>query len=273
MKKLHVCTAFDRSFFLPANVMMHSVIKNTDSKIHFHLLIPKEDFKEYQEYFSAFPLLKKCLTSVYQVDNRKLSDTLRMSGTRHFSDAAIYRLLMTEYLPLSVDKILYLDGDLVINLDISEIYVKYSNEAFSARIERFDDGYFNSGVYLTSLNFWRDHQIKSQALEFLFQNPSLEYKDQDSLNHVFKYSNVPMEKKFNYPLTDFRIFGSSNSKACIFHFTGSVKPWKRHAPIVYPVKLWRSLYAEVYQAEAPLQNVKWSLLKRMVITGRMLAKF
>ncbi len=269
MKVLHVCTAFDRTFFTPATVMMHSVAKNTNCRIHFHLLVPKDDSEDYEDYSRKFSLFQNCLVSIYKVDNEILSKTLSMKGVRHFSDAAIYRLLMTDYLPRSIDRILYLDGDLIVNLDISEIFMKHWNNTFAARIEKVDDGYFNSGVFLTSLNYWRDYDVKSRALDYLLQNPSLEYKDQDSLNHIFKTSNSPLEKRFNFPLADFR---NDISRKCIFHFTGTIKPWKQHAPGVFPVKLWRSVYSEIHGAKAPLQKVKWSLFKKIVITSKMMMK-
>ena len=110
----------------------------------------------------------------------------------HFSNAALYRLFMTQYLPKRIDRILYLDGDLIVNLDISEIFKENSNSVFSARIENAEIGYFNSGVFLTSLNYWRSNEIGKRCADYLTQNPESQYKDQDALNHVFLNINKPI---------------------------------------------------------------------------------
>lgn len=269
---LDVCTAFDKSFVVPANVMMRSAAINSTQKIHFHLLVPKSEFKKNSNLFMPVDLPTNSVFTIYEVEDTSFSKYISMKGTLHFSNAAIFRLFMTDYLPISIDTILYLDADLVINLDISEIFSSYSENVFSAKIERLDDGYFNSGVFLTSLNFWHHQQIKSQALNFLVRNPSLKYKDQDCLNHIFNSYNIPLDKKFNSPLSDFRIFHRKQTTECIFHFTGTIKPWKKHAPNVFPVKLWRSVYFEIYKKRAPLQNTSWSFLKRIFTTSRMLVK-
>jgi len=273
VRVLDVCTAYDESFVIPANVMMRSAAINTDEKIHFHLLVPKSEFQKHSQLFTPVGLPANSVFTIYQVDDTSFNQYLSMKGNLHFSNAAIFRLFMSDHIPSAIDTVLYLDGDLVINLDISEIFSSYSENVFSARIERLNGGYFNSGVFLTSLNFWRHYGVKSQALNYLFQNPSLKYKDQDCLNHIFNSYNIPMEKKFNFPLSDFRSFRSSQSTECIFHFTGTIKPWKKHAPRVFPVKLWRAVYFEIYNNQAPLQNVSWSLLKKILTTGRMIVKF
>ena len=273
MTILHVCTAFDRSFKIPASVMMRSVVENSQHRIHFHLLIPKSEGGINAKFFDDFPLPSDCDFSVYRIENENFTKELRMKGIQHFSDAAIFRLFMTDYLPKSIDRVLYLDGDLYVNLDIFDIFEKYSDGVFSARIENLASGYFNSGVFLTSLNYWRDHTVTKQLVNFLRQNPGLEYKDQDSLNYVFESKNLPLDNLYNFPFENFRYFKSSNLADCIFHFTGSIKPWKSHAPRVFPVNLWRDTYSDIYNSRVSLQKVRWSLFKKSVIWVRLLTKF
>lgn len=272
MNTIHVCTAFDEAFRIPASIMMHSVVKNTEHKIHFHLMVPDLAENELEKFLSDMRWPTKSEISIYTVSDNTLIPELRMRGVKHFSDAAIYRLFMADYLPKSIDRILYLDGDLFVNVDIFDIFKNYSNSIFSARIENKEDGYFNSGVFLTSLNYWRTHTVREQAIAFLQQNPNLEYKDQDSLNYIFKSSNFPLKKIYNFPFTDFEIYPKGVVSNYIFHFTGSIKPWKNHAPEVFPINLWRKAYSELYLEEVPLQKVKWSLLKKSIIWIKFLTK-
>ena len=273
MSVLHVCTAFDRSFKIPASVMMRSVVKNSQHRIHFHLLIPKSEGGIEAKFIDEFLLPSECEFSVYRVQNDDFTKEIRMNGIQHFSDAAIFRLFMTDYLPKTIDRVLYLDGDLYVNLDIFDIFEKYSDGVFSARIENLTSGYFNSGVFLTSLNYWREHSVTKHLVNFLRQNPNLEYKDQDSLNHVFKSKNLPLESIYNFPFGNFGYFRNRKLNGCIFHFTGSIKPWKTHAPRVFPVNLWRDSYSDIYNSKILLQTVKWSSFKKLVIWCKLLTKF
>mgnify|MGYP000567715352 FL=1 len=135
-KILHICTAYDRQFVIPANVMMRSVVENTRSSIHFHLLVPKLQYIELGNHFHPVSMDGKSSFSVYQIDETLIEEHLKMNGVRHFSNAAIFRLFLSDILPNDIDRILYLDGDLVVNLDISKIFTSGNEEVFSARIEK-----------------------------------------------------------------------------------------------------------------------------------------
>jgi lipopolysaccharide biosynthesis glycosyltransferase len=189
-----------------------------------------------------------------------------MDGIYHFSNAALYRLFMTQHLPTQIDRILYLDADLIFNLDISDVFIQHSNSVFSARIETEKRGYFNSGVFLTSLNYWRSNEIGKKCIEYLIQNPDSRYKDQDALNYVFSDINDSMDKRFNFAFQDYGVFKSRNLKKAIFHFTGTVKPWKNHAPPVFPVTLWRRMYVDVYGRPVNLQRVRLHRIKKTITT-------
>ena len=169
-KVFHICTAYDREFVIPANVMMRSVVENTRSSIHFHLLVPRSQYIELGNQFHPVNLDEKSFFSVYQIDEALIEEHLKMNGVRHFSNAAIFRLFLSDILPDEIDKILYLDGDLVVNLDISKIFTSADKDIFSARIEESAPGFFNSGVFITSLNYWRKNDVVQRCLNFLKQN-------------------------------------------------------------------------------------------------------
>ena len=82
-----------------------------------------------------------------------------------------------------------------------------------------------------------------------------------------------MEKIYNLPFADFLMFTKKVSVRCIFHFTGSIKPWKNHAPNVFPIKLWRLLYVEKFGEEYSLQRVSMNSFKKFIIWIKFLAKF
>ena len=75
---LNICTAFDESFVVPANVMMRSVAKNTNQRIHFHLLVPKSEFRKHKSFFAPMRLPKNCHFTFYEIDDSGFRENLRM---------------------------------------------------------------------------------------------------------------------------------------------------------------------------------------------------
>jgi len=259
---LNVCTALDKAFTIPTNVMLQSVIDNTDEAIHFHILVPEIEFQTECDFLKLSKIRPGIYFSFYQVKDHEPGGSLSMNGTLHFSNAALYRIFMAELLPVSVDRILYLDGDTLIDTDIQEIFATYPGSIISARIENFKSGYFNSGVLITSLQYWRENNVTEKLVSFLIDNPYSIYKDQDALNSFFQKKNTPLDEKYNYPAMNYGRFGREVIEPSVYHFTGTIKPWKSHAPRSYPFKLWRRYCQSIFPEYNFRQQVKLSLLKR-----------
>lgn len=146
----------------------------------------------------------------------------------HISKATYFRLLLPEILPLNLNDVLFLDSDIVVNGDISEIlkynfkleeqeqinvdknlindiedeYYIYAVDHLlsNIEIERIKElgmksgRYFNAGVMWINLNYWRSKQVSKRAFEFVAKyNNKLNYWDQDVLNAIIdgKYGEMP----------------------------------------------------------------------------------
>jgi len=61
-----------------------------------------------------------------------------------------------------------------------------------------DNGYFNSGVLLINLEYWRTHNVLNGFIEYMKQHAdSIIYADQDILNYVFKENKMILPVKYN----------------------------------------------------------------------------
>lgn len=84
--------------------------------------------------------------------------------------AAYYRLLLSSVLPQNLDKVLYLDCDMIVMRDIQEIFkIEIDNYALAATIDKFPytekhrlqlhmevgERTFCSGIMLVNLKYWR----------------------------------------------------------------------------------------------------------------------
>lgn len=178
--------------------------------------------------------------------------------SNHISIATYYRLFICDLVPQSIDKILYLDGDIVVrnsleklwNIDIGDFAIgavyQYNewcdnNQTWSRLNISPQYGYFNAGVLLINLQYWRNHNLPNTFMDYIKDNYyKIRFHDQDVLNAVL-YKNVyPLGYEWNllpflfddylrwtfpYPslLTD---LPAIIKDPAIIHFVNTPKPWQ-----------------------------------------------
>ncbi len=131
-----------------------------------------------------------------------------------------YRILAIDLLPQDMERILYLDVDMVIRGSLEELYtLDITGHPFAACedilgiLNGFHEAnkyrmnipqeysYFNAGVMLMNLRYLREADAKRILLEKVYaDNGRYEYNDQDVLNETYydKLLYVPWEK-YNCP--------------------------------------------------------------------------
>jgi lipopolysaccharide biosynthesis glycosyltransferase len=179
---------------------------------------------------------KKSEFVVYEVDNQQVAN---LKGSFHLSLAACYRLLVDSYLPKHLNKVLYLDSDLVVNASLVELYnydisdyvvAAYCGEGKAIdtkkRIGMNGDYYFNSGVMLINLETWRNLNVGEKCIEFIRDYPEIAILlDQDALNKVIDGRCLQIDKKWNSLVNLYSGTSQANEESLVIHFIGSLKPW------------------------------------------------
>jgi lipopolysaccharide biosynthesis glycosyltransferase len=168
----------------------------------------------------------------------------------HVSICTYYRLLIPELLPESVNYVLYLDVDILVTGDVSELW-NLCNRTYSLLAVpqpgcMLDDcqnadalfgtipglgsrQYFNAGVLGLSLDRWRERGIASRVIEFLADHREyVRMWDQDGLNACLwdDWSELPYCWNTRVDLTDpDRVPKGTESVNGILHFASASKPW------------------------------------------------
>jgi lipopolysaccharide biosynthesis glycosyltransferase len=165
------------------------------------------------------------------------------------SKVAYARLYIDEYLP-NLSRCLYLDTDLIVCSDITELYttdlmgnitgcVRDISSFNEVQLARFKDKlrlknpslYFNSGVMLIDLDAWRKDKIGLRAIKVGIEKYDfLDGMDQDALNIVLEDKWLNLDGKWNTAKHN----ASEDFNDGIIHFLGRVKPW--HADYDYKFK-------------------------------------
>lgn len=169
-----------------------------------------------------------------------------------YSEAASYRLLLPELLP-EVDKIIYIDCDIVVRQDLAVLYSSTAlgdnliaaiyEAPIEGQAERWralgcDSGrYFNSGFLIMNLKQMRVEGTSRKLLDAL-KTDWLEFPDQDALNQVCQGRVLPLSPVFNgirtfflpqYKADFIAQYGSETlweevQTSGTIHYTGG-KPW------------------------------------------------
>lgn len=135
------------------------------------------------------------------------------------------------------DRALYLDCDLVVTGDLSELFnMDMEEKPVAAVVNPYaweSDPYgFNAGVLLIDNKMWRSHSYISQLLKLTEEKQAeVAMADQSILNIFFQHNWKEIDGTYNYLVgldynyRDAELSRLENSLPKIIHFAGIHKPW------------------------------------------------
>lgn len=250
---LYVLCAADEKYMPYCGVMITSLFfNNQDIDMMVYVLTDYPVSKKEQRRLRKLELTYHQHIKVLIVDKSKF-ENYPARGMSYWSVAMYYRLLAAELLPGTVDRVLYLDCDVIVTGSLKWIQeINIDNYAVGAVVDIcFYDksinkrlhypstfSYFNSGVLLLNLRYWRDNDIQSRCLEFLHKNYNLlSANDQDVLNAVLYDKTFFFPISYNYQVqfrkqdlfihysTQMQHMIIGETKPLIIHFAMPIKPW------------------------------------------------
>ena len=119
--KFNVVINTDDKYLQHAMAMLCSLYEsNKTHQITVHVLC-KELSEESKKYIDTLSDHYDNHASFYEVDEGRLTG-VQFRKNRPLSMAAYYRLLLSSILPTQIDKVLYLDCDMIVVRDIQEIF-------------------------------------------------------------------------------------------------------------------------------------------------------
>lgn len=274
MKKINILCATDDNYVPYCGIMLTSLFENNkDVNIDVYLMTAGLNDKNRLDFIS---LSEKYGVNIHivKVDDDALKNCPIRLGD-HVSLVTYYRLLAPILLPNTVDRILYLDCDMIVNSSIKALYNEdIDNCAYGAVLdEAFQDIekyerleyqreklYCNAGMMLINLAYWRKNQVMERCLDYIEKNPSkLLFHDQDTINVVLQDKKKLLPLKYNFQ-TGFlyksilfcedinrEIRMTIDSTPKIIHYTGPGKVWavgSKHPYVEYylhyrSISLWK----------------------------------
>ncbi len=288
----HVVFSGDENYLKFSAVCITSIIKNTDKNIGqyeensyvFHILT--DGISKNTQV--KFEILENELNQIYPLEIKIhcMSDDIFQGQPKWRGNyLTYYRIMLEKFIPSDVDKVVYLDGDTLVNCDLRELFsvdlndkncaavtnnikMNYSLDSrLSKQKYQFNHFhfYFNAGVMLLNLKKWRSENFQEKTLKFLREYIT-KAPDQDALNAVFEENVQKLPFKWNMmlckrsALEDYVFCDESeNHNICvtradfeeaitnpkIIHF--SLKPWESSGNLITPsFKILNYLYFDLW---------------------------
>lgn len=272
---LNVFLTFTDSYAPFAGVSILSLLRNCSIPVHFFLLcqdISKENKERITHILTDYPQASMDFVHMNAQQLNEVRAIYQEITRPLYHESILYRLFAAEILPKSLDSVLYLDTDILVRGDISDLADIVFNDdiALYAVPDEFrmldyhrihcsplSHDYFNSGVMLINLSYWRKHSVGQRGIEYLtFHKESMCLPDQDALNAVcatkvghlhHKYNffarhsdlqNIKENVFYNY----FDEVMEARSNPIIVHYTFRPRPWFKDDKAPYADEWWNYLY-------------------------------
>ena len=259
-----VVLAADDNYVPMLTTTIYSMLKNASTSFHYDVVvigrdIPAERRSVMSRFLSRFPNM-----TLRFVDPNPIVDAYELkTNNAHIGIETYYRFLIQELLPF-YDKVLYLDSDLVVEGDVSELFSSDLGDdllaavhdidflgnlnlddgvrmRYSKEVLRLDDpyGYFQAGVLLLNTRALRGLCTVGEWLEAV-SNSKFIYDDQDVLNsrcqgrvryldyrwNVMNDCRGRVGKLFSIaPASVYDAYLASREDPAIVHYAGADKPW------------------------------------------------
>lgn len=284
---LHIALAFhdaSGTYARHAGVTLQSLFSHTTARICVHIL--------HDETLCAANRAKLCSICrqfgqqviFYLVGMPKSAETIY---TNHLTKGTLYRLMLASVLPASVEKVLYLDCDIIVELDVAEIWqFDLGNAPLAAVLDEGIDqwsfslrgkvqslginlaDYYNSGLILFQMEFVRQtHDLLLEMVVWSQRFPDNGFVDQNFLNYTFRNQYYQLGRQYNRLACSIATGEDFASRQpAIWHFAGE-KPWQRVASD-WDILYWRYLLQTPWREAAVVFMAKLLEERQRILTSR-----
>lgn len=210
-----------------ASILSNHKLNSKEDTIKFYFLSPEDNSISEKDRKQILEL-KKIQNFDYEFINIAMDEYKGLPYDRKITKAAYNRLLIPKILNHNIEKVIYLDSDLIVIDDILKLWNYDITNYLLAAVKDYERtnsniSYFNSGVLILNLKELRtfDFYCKwKNYIKDLSDIKSLKYFDQDILNYITEGKVLLIPKEFNA----MAVYAVNNPKVVIAHFT-SFKPW------------------------------------------------
>lgn len=240
-REIPIFFSTDDNYIPYLDVAVHSLIANASKYYSYRIIVLNTGLSP-----DNIAKVKQSEREGFAIDFVDISENVkdiksRLKNVYHFSIVTYYRLFIASLFP-QYDKILYLDCDLVVLGDISELYnTELGDNILGAVPDQYvcntrefrtyaekaigvnPDTYFNAGVLVISLEKFRKNNIENKFINLITEHDfDLLDPDQAYLNYLCFEKTYILPNGWNKSPTEIVCEGNKN----IVHYNLYKKPWQ-----------------------------------------------
>lgn len=273
--RISVALITDDSFVMPTCVTIVSLFKSRKPDTQYDVYVVTPGLKSRQKKVLRSIAEDGCSIHIVKGDLDKFARLHKDENSVAHLSASKAAMLKFDLpnLFLQLDKMLYLDGDIIVRGDLSELYLTDLGEHYLAAahdtgkmysknpmVLKFP-GYFNSGMMLLNLRKMREINATEKFMAAKAAMTGKSLMDQPAFNEVCDQHVLHVNSKWNYLAinldragekwnigqlndllhTSYTDKAAFRNDAVVIHYSSKDKPWKCH------VGPWTDLWYKYYQ--------------------------
>ena len=253
MDAIRILCATDDNYVPYTGVMLTSLFESNKHETFEVFILTRGINRENANKLQSLAILYQNEIHIQEVNPAMFSGCPIRPGD-HVTLETYFRLLTPELLPERIERILYLDVDMVINGPVRALWdwnidryavgavrdESFCKQEFYTRLGLDSSNpYFNAGVLLLNLKYWRERDVSGRCMKCIAENPDiLKFHDQDTLNIVLKDEKVLLPITYNfqtgyylswvypdYPADFKEQVHKTAPNPIVIHYSGPMKPW------------------------------------------------
>ena len=262
MENMHVAFCCDNNYIMPASIMLESLMRNNRNR-HIIAHTFTDDLNE-----NSIETLR-ILVEKYQGElvthqlPEEAIETMKNAplAWEYLSTAAYYRLMLPYVLDEAVEKVLYLDCDVMVRKNLEQYYDCPIKDNYVAGVHDIEEEqhserlnlplYVNSGVLVMNIREIKQSFSLNEMLDEmnrLMKRDEVTCGDQDIINIIFHKKMLILQDAFNYQHCIHKKYVLKHKKevqeAAVVHFITSDKPW--FSTYVFPYTREYYVYLKKY---------------------------
>lgn len=246
MDNINIAFITDKNYITCFKIALLSLAEHTRYKLNVYCILTDPLSKNDRVFFNEFEKNHPyCSIKLISLGN----ENINFQTKNHVTKAAFIKIKLPEILN-NVNKLIYLDSDILILEDINNLWKNFQDEVTLKAVwnpgynydnhvfgKGLDHKTFNSGVMLLNLYLMREKKSYKELYEFLEnKNHLTKLNDQAAFNAIFTdWQELPLKWNVQYVffLEQRKNLGISRlelkrikSSPSILHFTSNSKPWQ-----------------------------------------------
>lgn len=250
--KAPIVMACDEAYAMPLATTLRSLAETSRASGRLDVIVLTSQFSPTMRHRVATSLPRDSVALHWVTVD---IEAFQAFSTRPYISKVTYaRLLVSQFIPRNISRVLYLDADILVTDSVAplceidlqgaavgavldtdaqnhsqrlELETSQSRDSHSHGVVSLQGRYFNAGVLLIDLPRWREYEISEKAMQYIARHPHTLLADQDALNIACAGSWKELGARWNWQTHDPRGFSrmAADQRPTIVHFAGRWKPW------------------------------------------------